>query len=119
MDDLLVIKQDWKHFTIYLIIEKSAKGSVRVFEEDGYICISDLYVTEEYRGNGIGTSLLRKAIEVSKTISEHGEIEVLVNERSDAFVGEWYERNGFKLQKEDNEIILNEYGEVSKYVLKF
>lgn len=119
MDDLLVIKQDWKHFTIYLIIEKSAKGSVRVFIEDDNICIADLYVSKEYRGQGLGTTLLHKAIEVAKTLADHGEIEILTNENSNTFVGEWYEKNGFKLQKEDNELILNEYGEVNRYVMEF
>ena len=42
--------------------------SVQVYREDGYMYLDDLSVTEEHRGNGIGTKLIRMAESYSDEI---------------------------------------------------
>lgn len=119
MECFIEITQNWKTFDRVLIVDKSGKGSVQVYKENDYICISDLFVIEPYRKMGLGSMLLREAINVAKKLSEHGKIDIMTNENSELFAGKLYEKFGFKLQKNENEVILNEYGEMERYVLEF
>ena len=68
-------------------------------EEAGYIYLDDLSVTEEKRGNGIGTSLIHKAEDYAK---ELGISDILLHvEKTNTSALRLYERLGYKISKDD------------------
>ncbi|ABL78467.1 GNAT family N-acetyltransferase [Thermofilum pendens] len=59
-----------------------------------YALLEDVYVDEEYRGRGIGTELVKKAIEVARSMNCYKIIATSRFERE--AVHKWYEKLGFK-----------------------
>ena len=88
LDKLIVIKCQWKDYYDYRIVTTDGKGHVRVSFFSDEVCISDLYVDESCRCQGIGTKLLNK-------------VDELLNGRKATIVpledweAEWYKRRGY------------------------
>jgi len=62
--------------------------------EEPYALLEDVYVDENFRGKGIGTELVKKAIEVAKKLNCYKIIATSRFEREK--VHEWYQKFGFK-----------------------
>ena len=59
-EDLIYVAQFQNEVVAFLAIE--------VYREAGYVYLNDLSVTEEYRGKGIGTQLIRMAEDYSRSL---------------------------------------------------
>ena len=62
--------------------------------KEPYALLEDVYVDENYRGKGIGTELVKRAIELAKNLGCYKIIATSRFERNN--VHEWYEKLGFK-----------------------
>ncbi|MEM5815114.1 MAG: GNAT family N-acetyltransferase [Candidatus Aenigmatarchaeota archaeon] len=62
--------------------------------EEPYALLEDIFVEEEYRKKGIGTELVKKAIEIAKKKKCYKIILTSRFERE--FLHQWYEKLGFK-----------------------
>jgi len=62
--------------------------------EKPYALLEDVFVEEEFRGRGVGSELVEKAIEVAKEMKCYKIIATSRFEREK--VHEWYEKLGFK-----------------------
>lgn len=93
---LIMHKQIWSFYTSYFIMESNGHAMIRVLQEDDEIELTDFYVEEAYRGQGLGQYMLDHAIELSKSLTKHGTISITTNYNSEPFCDEWYQRTGFK-----------------------
>lgn len=62
--ELIVCKCQWEDYYDYRIMTENGNGHVRVSFFDDEICISDLFVDESCRKQGIATALLNKVDEL-------------------------------------------------------
>jgi GNAT superfamily N-acetyltransferase len=62
--------------------------------KEPYALLEDVYIDENYRGKGIGTELVKRAIELAKNLGCYKIIATSRFERNN--VHEWYEKLGFK-----------------------
>lgn len=85
-----------------LVIEKDQKEIARCYvffiknnlHNERYALIEDVFVDEKYRGHGLGTVLVKKAIELAK---EEGCYKIILTSRfGKEHVHQWYEKLGFK-----------------------
>ncbi|PIZ96210.1 MAG: GNAT family N-acetyltransferase [Candidatus Magasanikbacteria bacterium CG_4_10_14_0_2_um_filter_33_14] len=83
-------------------VEKEGKEVARAYiyiikndlHDDPYGLLEDLYVDEDYRGQGLGTELLKKTIAGAK---EAGCYKFLATSRKEReVVHGWYKKNGFE-----------------------
>jgi len=87
---------------IKIYVEENGKEVGRCFiylikndlHEEPYALLEDVFVDENYRGRGIGTELVKKAIEVAKQLNCYKIIATSRFERGN--VHEWYQKLGFK-----------------------
>lgn len=93
---VIIHKQTWSYYTSYYIMESNGHAMIRVLQEDDEIELTDFYVEEQYRGQGLGQYMLDYAIEFSKSLTNHGTISIITNYNSKPFCDEWYQRTGFK-----------------------
>lgn len=107
---VIIHQQDWKNYTSYYIMESNGHAMIRVLQEDDEFELTDFYVEEQYRGQGLGVYMLDYAIGLSKRVANHGTISIVTNYNSAEFCDEWYQRVGFKfagyetpLSLEDNQ----------------
>lgn len=63
--------------------------------QEPYALLEDVFVSEEYRGQGVGTSLVRKAIELAKELGCYKMIATSRFGRDE--LHKWYEKLGFRL----------------------
>ncbi|MEM5875494.1 MAG: GNAT family N-acetyltransferase [Candidatus Aenigmatarchaeota archaeon] len=62
--------------------------------EEPYALLEDVFVLEEYRSKGIGTELVKRAIELAK---EKNCYKILATSRFEReYIHKWYEKLGFK-----------------------
>lgn len=85
-----------------IVVEEDGKEIARCYvyiikndlHERPYSLIEDVFVDENYRGRGIGSEIVKKAIEVAK---EEGCYKIILTSRfENELVHKWYERLGFK-----------------------
>lgn len=82
---------------------------IRVTQEDeNYFTLSDFYVYEQYRKQGIGTRTILEAINLCKSLARHGHIQLATNDHSEAFCDEWYQRLGFKFDHMETPLSLGD-----------
>ncbi|MGC8993550.1 MAG: GNAT family N-acetyltransferase [Candidatus Aenigmatarchaeota archaeon] len=62
--------------------------------EEPYALLEDVFVDENFRGRGIGTELVKKAIEKAKSLGCYKIIATSRFEREN--IHSWYEKLGFK-----------------------
>jgi GNAT superfamily N-acetyltransferase len=62
--------------------------------KEPYALLEDVYVDEKHRGKGIGTELVKRAIELAKNLDCYKIIATSRFERNN--VHKWYEKLGFK-----------------------
>lgn len=67
-----------------------------------YMCLDDLKVSKGYRGQGVGTGLIKKALEVAKSRNYNGIYAIGQDNNLDAC--KFYLRNGFEIGGFDNRI---------------
>ena len=87
---------------IKIYVEENGKEVGRCFiylikndlHEEPYALLEDVFVDENYRSRGIGTELVKKAIEVAKQLNCYKIIATSRFERGN--VHEWYQKLGFK-----------------------
>lgn len=92
----LVHTQDWKDYKSHYIFEVNGHGMIRVTQYNNEFELSDLFITDGYRKQGMGTSLLTEAINYCKELADHGKIIISTNENSEKFTDDWYKRIGFE-----------------------
>lgn len=110
MDNLIIHKQQWKEHDSFYIMESNGYGMCRLtfFKDENYAEISDLFVQEDKRRQGIATELIKRAIEEFDTYFEKDELRVYVEDNpnpystinnTDTFLDEFYKNMGFKLNR--------------------
>ncbi len=110
MDNLIIHKQQWNEHDSFYIMESNGYGMCRLtfFKDENYAEISDLFVQEDKRRQGIATELIKRAIEEFDTYFEKDELRVYVEDKSkkfsternpDTFLDEFYKKMGFKLNR--------------------
>lgn len=82
------------------LMEMGAFKAVPIIESryDRIGILKNMWVEEEYRGNGVGTWLLHRFVE--EAADKHAEAILLVadtGERNDFDLVDWYKRNGFEV----------------------
>jgi GNAT superfamily N-acetyltransferase len=77
---------------------KQGRFALYWYDDDlSKIYLSNVDIWKDYRGIGLGTILLSRALEEAKKLSQqHGFKSILLNCRKDSFVHSWYQRNGFE-----------------------
>ena len=92
--------QYWDDHTAYYLMESHGNGLVRLtVYDDGYSELSDLFVSEDSRKNGIATALVNEAIQYFKQCEmEPTELKVLLSQDNpyNSFLKDWYQKLGFK-----------------------
>ena len=101
---LIVHKQIWKGFISYYIMESNGHAMIRITQEDDYFELSDLFIEEELRGQGLGDYILDYAIDFCKRICKTGTIQIDTNDYSAPFCDEWYKRKGFVFDRMESQI---------------
>lgn len=97
----IVCKCCWKDYYDYRIMTQNGKGHIRVSFFDDEVCISDLYVNESYRHQGIATKLLDKV----DTLLEGRQATIIPLEDWEA---EWYKKRGYNVKSDGNKYYDNE-----------
>lgn len=95
--DFWVCRCDWDDYFDFRIIADCGRGHVRVSFYPDQVCISDLFVREDYRNKRYGTALLDYVDELINTFSPGGEVYIvpLTDWEKD-----WYIRRGYKIVDE-------------------
>lgn len=94
-EQIIKIKCTWKDYYDYRLVLGDGSGHVRVsFFDDSQIIISDLFVTEDKRTNGIATRLLDEA---DKIICGRPACITPLEE----WQQKWYEHRGYKIVSAD------------------
>jgi len=91
-----------KTFGIKIVAEENGKeiGGCFIYliknrlHEELYALLEDVYVDKNFRGRGIGTELVRKAIELAKNLNCYKIIAISRFGREK--IHEWYQNLGFK-----------------------
>lgn len=91
----LVHIQDWKDYKSHYIFEVNGHGMIRVTQYNNEFELSDLFIKDGYRQQGMGTHLLNEAINYCKELADHGKIIISTNENSEKFADDWYKKVGF------------------------
>lgn len=105
---ITVHQQDWRGYISYYIMEHNGKAMIRVTQTGDEFELSDLYVEEKYRGQGLGEYMLDYAIGFSKRLTKHGILTISTNTHSADFCDEWYQRLGFKFDRMESPISLED-----------
>ena len=87
---------------IKIFVEENGREIGRCFiylikndlHEEPYALLEDVFVDENFRGRGIGTELVKKAIEIAKKLNCYKIIATSRFEREN--IHEWYQKLGFK-----------------------
>lgn len=112
--------QIWEDHIAHYFMESHGNGLVRLsMYNDGYSELSDLYVLEDSRGNGIATALVNDAIQCFKQSETNSkELKALLSEDNPDrdFISEFYKKLGF--EHKGIEAPLNTYDE-DKHQLKW
>ena len=104
--EIITHVQDWKYYKSYYLMESKGLAMVRITRDVSEFEISDLYVNENYREQGMGTAILNAAINLCKELSPHNKIFITTNKDSSPFVDEWYMKLGFKFHHLESPINL-------------
>ena len=74
-------------------------------DEHEYIYLDDFSVSKNYRGNGIGNSLLKEAEEYGKSVNVSASL--LHVEKTNERAFNFYKRNGYDVfEEQDNRLLL-------------
>ena len=108
--DFKIIKhyQKWKtHESIYLM-EAEGRAMIRItkYADDEVYLLSDLYVNPVLRKHGLGTLMIESAIKECRAHAQLNDIEqcvveIAVNDHSEKFCAEWYQRMGFVFNRSE------------------
>ena len=93
--DFWVCRCDWSDYFDFRIIAEYGKGHVRVSFYPDQVCISDLFVREDYRNKRYGTALLDYVDELIEKFCPVGQ-DVCITPLTD-WEREWYTRRGYKV----------------------
>ena len=100
--------QKWPAFDSIYIMESTGGGMIRVTKEhdDEAYLLSDLYVNPALRKHGLGALLMEQAIKQCRAHAQLNNIdqcivELAVNDHSEKFCAEWYQRMGFVLYRSE------------------
>lgn len=101
MNEICTSEGQSKYYKIFVKDENGREiGRCFIFliknelHEEPYALLEDVYVLEEYRSQGIGTTLVKKAIELAR---EKGCYKILATSRFERdYIHKWYEKLGFK-----------------------
>ena len=115
MNELIIHRQWWNEHDSFYIMESHGYGMCRLtfYKDENYAEISDLFVQEDQRRQGIATELIKRAIEEFDTYTEKDELRVYVEDKpnpycteksSDTFLDEFYKKMGFKLNRLEAQI---------------
>ena len=98
--EIIYHKQYWDDHIAFYLMESHGHGLVRLtVYNDRYAELSDLFVLEESRGNGIATALVNRAIECFKQCELNPtELKAyLADDNPDKwFISEFYQKLGFE-----------------------
>lgn len=100
--------QKWEDAECIYIMESTGSAMVRITKYDGneaYL-LSDLYVNPVLRKYGLGTLMIERAIKECHAHAqlngiEHCIVEIAVNDHSEKFCADWYQRMGFVLNRRE------------------
>lgn len=91
--------------TFYILyVDGKAVGTLRSNQKENGLKIERVAVLEEYRGNGYGSIMLNKLVEMLKSTRKEGE---QIYSYIQAQTQSYYERNGFLVDVEHPMIIQN------------
>lgn len=101
MNEIKIKECESKYYKIFVTDENGREiGRCFVFlikndlHKEPYALLEDVFVVEEERSKGIGTTLVKKAIELAK---EKGCYKILATSRFEReHIHKWYEKLGFK-----------------------
>ena len=98
--------QKWPAFDSIYIMESEGGGMIRVTKgpEDEAYLLSDLYVDPTLRKHGLGSLLIEQAIKQCRAHAQLNNVEqciveLAVDDNSEKFCAEWYQRMGFVLNR--------------------
>jgi len=98
--------QIWDDAECAYIMESTGGAMIRItkYADTDVYTLSDLYVNIGLRKHGLGTLMIESAIKECRAHAqlnnlEQCVIEIAVNERSEKFCSEWYQRMGFVLNR--------------------
>ena len=98
--------QKWKDAESIYIMESTGGAMIRItkYVSDEAYLLSDLYVNPALRKHGLGTLMIESAIKECRAHAQLNNIgqcivEIAVNDYSEKFCAEWYQRMGFVLNR--------------------
>ena len=98
--------QKWKGAESIYIMESTGGAMIRItkYDDNGVYLLSDLYVNPALRKHGLGTLMIESAIKECRAHAqlngvEQCIVEIAVNDHSEKFCAEWYQRMGFVLNR--------------------
>jgi GNAT superfamily N-acetyltransferase len=107
--------QNWRDIESAYIMESTGGAMIRItkYADNEIYMVSDLYVNPALRKQGLGTLMIKSAIKECRAHARLNNIgsciiEVEVNDRSEKFCPEWYQRIGFVFNKREGSMIDNE-----------
>ncbi len=101
-------RQSWKDAESIYIMESTGGAMIRItkYTDNEAYLLSDLYVNPVLRKRGLGTLMIESAIKECRTHAQLNDIEpcvveMAVNDHSEKFCAEWYQRMGFVLNRSE------------------
>ena len=91
---IIVCKSQWQDYYTYTLMESNGLGVASVYVENDGVWISNLFVQESFRHQGIATALIDKALEVisNDEVCKSKEVQCMVDER--VWLNNFYKRKG-------------------------
>jgi N-acetylglutamate synthase-like GNAT family acetyltransferase len=97
LKDIDRLEQEYELF--YIAIDKSfVVGTIGIKDEETFAMIARMYVRETYKGQGIGSQLLKYALDYCKT--KNFKSVILTTDRKMGSI-EFFEKRGFKIYREN------------------
>ena len=93
-----VVRQDWDGYQCWFVISSDYPVSCRLCIYGGTpkeAVVSDLFVSEGFRKQGLGTDILKYCETLAK---EQGCNSISLRSDNDDWVREWYKRLGFEVE---------------------
>lgn len=99
--NLIVHQQEWDRYKSNYIMTEDGAGMVRVtcYSEDQEACISDLYVQEDKRHQGIGRALIEEAKKQFQGLVKEHYLVVRKSNKNYKGLINFYESCGFKIDE--------------------
>lgn len=98
-NNLILHEQHWPKVYCINLFDKNGQGMVMAYKKlnkSEYV-ISNLFVSPEARGNGMGNVLLQEIMDKCLDGADQVTITIWVDNNSEPWARDWYIRKGFKL----------------------